>query len=48
MMLSSKEPQTLGEISTACGYPNKSYFCQVFKKYTGMTPGEYQAMAKEK
>lgn len=48
MMLSSKEPQTLGEISAACGYPNKSYFCQVFKKYTGMTPGEYQAMAKEK
>lgn len=48
MMLSSKEMQTLGEISAACGYPNKSYFCQVFKKYTGMTPGEYQAMAKEK
>ena len=48
MMLSSKETQTLGEISAACGYPNKSYFCQVFKKYTGMTPGEYQAMAKEK
>ena len=48
MMLSSKEPQTLGEISATCGYPNKSYFCQVFKKYTGMTPGEYQAMAKEK
>ena len=47
-LLSSKEPQTLGEISAACGYPNKSYFCQVFKKYTGMTPGEYQAMAKEK
>lgn len=31
----------LQELSVACGYPNKSYFCQVFKKYTGMTPGEF-------
>lgn len=33
----------LQALSSACGYPNKSYFCQVFKKYTGMTPGEFQA-----
>lgn len=33
---------TLQEISQSCGYPNKSYFCQVFKKYTGLTPGEYE------
>ena len=33
---------TLQEISQACGYPNKSYFCQVFKKYTGMTPEDYR------
>ncbi len=33
---------TLQEISQACGYPNKSYFCQVFKKYTGLTPGEFE------
>ena len=32
----------LQEVSERCGYPNKSYFCQVFKKYTGMTPGEYE------
>ena len=42
---------TLQEISQACGYPNKSYFCQVFKKYTGLTPGEFEqqkmAQAKE-
>lgn len=33
---------SLQEISDRCGYPNKSYFCQVFKKYAGMTPGEYE------
>ncbi len=42
-LLSDQNGMTLGEISAACGYPNKSYFCQVFKKYTGMTPGEYEA-----
>ncbi len=46
-MLSDAEPVTLAEVSAACGYPNKSYFCQVFKKYTGMTPGEYEAAYKE-
>lgn len=38
---------SLQEISEACGYPNKSYFCQVFKKYTGMTPGEYSQHQSE-
>ena len=33
--------------SSACGYPNKSYFCQVFKKYTGMTPGEFESTYKD-
>ncbi len=42
-LLSDSQTMTLAEISAACGYPNKSYFCQVFKKYTGMTPGEYEA-----
>ena len=41
-MLSDGKGWTLAEISAACGYPNKSYFCQVFKKYTGMTPGEFE------
>ena len=36
----------LAEVAASCGYPNKSYFCQVFKKFTGMTPGEYEASAK--
>lgn len=41
-LLAAPEGRTLADISAACGYPNKSYFCQVFKKYTGMTPGEYE------
>ena len=46
-LLSGPDQLTLAELSAACGYPNKSYFCQVFKKYTGMTPGEYEAAYKE-
>ena len=46
-LLSGPEEMTLAEISVACGYPNKSYFCQVFKKYTGMTPGEFESAYKE-
>ena len=45
-LLSQPGAQSLADVSAACGYPNKSYFCQVFKKYTGMTPGEYEASAK--
>lgn len=46
-LLSDDTVLSLAEISAACGYPNKSYFCQVFKKYTGMTPGEYQAASRD-
>lgn len=41
-LLSDGQPHTLAEVSAACGYPSKSYFCQVFKKYTGLTPGEFE------
>ncbi|MBQ8555811.1 MAG: helix-turn-helix transcriptional regulator [Clostridia bacterium] len=46
-LLSDPQGMTLSDVSAACGYPNKSYFCQVFKKYTGMTPGEFEAAAKD-
>ena len=39
-LLAESSGRTLADISASCGYPNKSYFCQVFKKYTGITPGE--------
>ena len=45
-LLATPGPSILSSVAAACGYPNKSYFCQVFKKYTGMTPGEYEASAK--
>lgn len=41
-LLSQAQVRPIQEISQACGYPNKSYFCQVFKKYTGLTPSEYE------
>lgn len=47
-LLSDGQERTLAEISAACGYPNKSYFCQVFKKYTGLTPGEFEQQARVK
>lgn len=37
---------SLDTVSQACGYPHKSYFCQVFKKTTGLTPGQYQDQMK--
>ena len=46
-LLSDSQSMSLAEISAACGYPNKSYFCQVFKKYTGMTPGEFEAASRD-
>ncbi len=45
-LLSDGQEHSLAEISLACGYPNKSYFCQVFKKYTGLTPTEFEQRAR--
>ena len=45
-LLSDGQSHTLAEVSAECGYPNKSYFCQVFKKYTGLTPGEFEQRCK--
>ena len=42
-LLSDGFKRSLAQVSADCGYPNKSYFCQVFKKYTGMTPGEFES-----
>lgn len=52
-LLAEPGEMNLGRTAQMCGYPHKSYFCQVFKKYTGMSPGEYhqacqEAAAKEK
>jgi len=33
----------LGEIAQMLGYCNQSYYTSLFKKYTGMTPGQYKS-----
>ena len=34
--------KTIAEISGQCGFETPSYFCAVFKKYEGQTPGEFR------
>ena len=34
---------SLSQIAEACGYSDRLYFQRVFKKYIGITPGEYKA-----
>ncbi len=33
---------TLAEIALAMGFPDQSYYCKVFKRTVGITPGQYQ------
>lgn len=35
----------LESIAAACGFSSAQYFCQVFRKYTGKTPGELRQKA---
>lgn len=37
---------TVTEVALHTGYSNSNYFSRVFKKYTGVTPGEYREMTK--
>lgn len=34
--------QTLDEVAFSCGYHETGYFCRVFRKYTGQSPGEFR------
>ena len=34
--------KSISDISAEVGFDNFSYFSTVFKKYTGITPGEYR------
>lgn len=38
----SENKLTIGEIGSLCGYNSQSYFSEVFRKCTGMTPNEYR------
>lgn len=33
---------SVDDIALKLGYPNRAYFAKVFKKYTGVTPGQYK------
>ncbi len=38
---------TIEAISYECGFGSASYFCKMFRRYSGMTPGEYRKGARE-
>ena len=40
--LLAKTSYTVTEVAMRCGYENLFYFCNAFKKYSGMTPTEYR------
>jgi len=46
-LLSSTNKKTK-EILEACGYANENIFYMAFKKYTGLTPGEYKKQSRTK
>ena len=33
---------TLADIAISMGFPDQSYYCKVFKKFVGVTPGKYR------
>lgn len=41
LLLSTDIP--LNQISLAIGFSDQSYYCKVFKRITGLSPGEYRA-----
>jgi len=34
---------SLADIAVAMGFPDQSYYCKVFKKAVGLTPGKFRA-----
>ena len=42
--LLAKTSYTVTEIAMRCGYENQFYFCNAFKKHSGITPTEYRKM----
>lgn len=40
--LLKSSPEKLGQICEMVGYNDPSYFCKLFKKYTGLTPSQYR------
>lgn len=40
--LLSSGSDTIEEISRLCGFQSSGYFCRMFRKHTGLTPGQYR------
>ena len=40
-LLLSKQ-YSLADIAVSVGFPDQSYYCKVFKRIVGVTPGKYQ------
>jgi AraC family transcriptional regulator len=38
----STSDNSLAEIAAAAGFADQSHFCRIFKRYAGMSPGEYR------
>lgn len=38
--------QTVAQIARQCGFESPSYFCSVFKRYEGQTPGEFRSVRR--
>lgn len=38
----STDQGTTEQISAACGFQSASYFCRMFRRYTGMSPRQYR------
>ena len=34
---------TIADVARRCGYPDSDYFCRLFRRQFGLTPGEYHA-----
>lgn len=41
-ILTSDRPLPIRDVACAVGFSDQSYFCKVFRKATGMAPGEYR------
>ena len=47
-LLLQNTAMSVTETAYACGFSNSSYFCELFRKYYGTTPGKYRSRSKRK
>ena len=40
--LLARTDKTVGDVAMECGIAGMAYFCQLFKKHTGMTPTQFR------